>query len=138
MFNNPCKCCGSSKHSLLKIIDKGSIHVEFECPVIIHDTVSDMLKEDQKDKMYRPCPLRFASLYGYQEEECLVALKLLDSLGIGKYWTWPIYRKYSEKVLEACMNYSRQCIFKRDQTLECHHADEMELYEEEIDSSMTA
>jgi hypothetical protein len=36
------------------------------------------------------------------------------------------------------MNYSRQCTFKRDQTLECYHADEMELYEEEIDSSMTA
>ena len=138
MFNNPCKCCGSNKHSLLKITGEEDIRVEFECPVIIYDNVSEMLKEEHKEMMYKPCSSRFACLYGYQEEDCLDALKPLDSLGIGKYWTWPIYREFSEKVLEACLDYSRQHIFKRDQSLECYHAEEMEYYEEEDNSSTTA
>jgi len=138
MFNNPCKCCGSNKHPLLKITGEEDIRVEFECPVIIHDTVIEMLKEEHKEMMYKPCPSRLAGLYGYQEEDCLDALKLLDSLGIGKYWTWPVYREFSESVLEACLNYSRQHIFKRDQSLECYHAEEMQYYEEEGNSSTTA
>jgi hypothetical protein len=138
MFSNPCKCCGSNEHPLLKVIDENNIRVRFECPVIIHDNVSEMLKENVKEMMYRPCPLRFAGLYGYQEEDCLVALKLLDSLGIGKYWTWSIYRKFSEKVLEACINYSRQHTFKRDLSMECYHAEEIEGYGEEDRSSTTA
>ena len=138
MFHNPCKCCGSNEHSLLKILDNEDIHIEFACPVIHHDKIEDMLKEDRKDNMYRPCPSRFANLYGYVEEDCAEALKLLDSLGAGKYWSWPIYRVFSEKVLEACVNYSRQCTFKRDQSLECHYVGELEFTEEEESSSATA
>ena len=138
MFNNPCKCCGSNKHPLLKIIDEDDVRVKLGCPVIAHDSVGEMLSYEQKELMYRPCPLRFADLYGHQEAECFAALKLLDSLGIGKYWTWPIYREFNEKVLEACVNYSRQNVFKRDQSLECHYAEEFELYEEEKNSSTSA
>jgi hypothetical protein len=135
MFNNPCKCCGSNEHSLLKITDEDEIQVEFECPVIHHDRVEEMLREDLKEKMYRPCPSRFACLYGYNEEGCTKALKFFDSLGAGKYWSWPIYREFSEKVLEECVNYSRQCIFKRDQSLECYYTESMELEEDEDNPS---
>jgi len=138
MFNNPCKCCGSNRHSLLKITGEEDCRVEIECPVIIHDKVSDMLKEEYKEMMYKPCPSRFARLHGHQEEDCLEALKLLDSLGIGKYWTWPVYREFSEKVLETCVNYLRQYTFKRDVILECFHVEEMEHDEEEDNSSTTA
>jgi hypothetical protein len=135
MFNNPCKCCGSNEHPLLKIIDKDNVRVQIECPVIVHNSVGEMLSYEQKELMYRPRPLRFAGLYGHQEAECFVALKLLDSLGIGKYWTWHVYREFNEKVLEACVNYSRQNVFKRDQSLECHHVEEVEFYEEDENSS---
>ena len=138
MFNNPCKCCGSNEHSLLNIRNDGDIQIEFGCPVIYHDRVEEMLREVQKEKMYRPCPQRFAGLYGHREEDCTVALKLFDSLGAGKYWSWPIYRKFSEEVLEACVSYSRQCTFKRDQRLECYHAEETYLTDEEDNSSTTA
>jgi len=138
MFNNPCKCCGSSKHSLLKSINESSTLLGFECPVISHDSVYEMLKEESNERMYRPCPLRFAGLYGHQEEDCLVALKLLDSLGIGRYWTWPIYKEFHDKVSEACVNYSRQYTFKRDLSLECFYAEEMESDAEEHNSSTTA
>ena len=97
-----------------------------------------MLKEESNERMYRPCPLRFAGLYGHQEEDCLVALKLLDSLGIGRYWTWPVYKEFNEKVLDACVNYSRQYTFKRDLSLEWCYVEEMELDAEEDKSSTTA
>lgn len=138
MFNNPCKCCGSNEHALLEIIDEDDIQIKLECPVIYHQNVDDMLKEDQKDNMYRPCPLKFANLYGYNEGGCTKALKLFDNLGSGKYWSWPMYRQFSESVLEACVNYSRQYVFKRDQSLECHYVGELELIEEEENSSVTA
>jgi hypothetical protein len=138
MFNNPCKCCGSSKHSLLKFINESNTLLGFECPVISHDSVYEMLKEESNERMYRPCPLRFAGLYGHQEEDCLVALKFLDNLGIGRYWTWPIYKEFREKVSEACVNYSRQYTYKRDLSLECFYVEEMEPDVEEHNSSTTA
>ena len=138
MFNNPCKCCGASEHSLLRLANTDDVQIEFGCPVIHHDRVEEMLRENVKEDMYRPCPLRFANLYGYNEEGCTEALKLFDSLGAGKYWSWPTYRKFNEKVLEACVNYSRECVFKRDQYLDCHYVGEIELREEEELGSSTS
>ena len=133
MFNNPCKCCGSNEHALLRIITDDKTQIEFECPVIHHKGVEDMLKVEQKDMMYKPCPERFACLYGYHEETAVNALRLLDSDGAGKYWGGLQYREFKEKTIEACLNYSRQNTFKRDQYLECYYAGEVEFRQDEDD-----
>jgi hypothetical protein len=138
MFSNPCKCCGSYEHALLITSGKDVILIDFECPVIRHEKVEDMLRERSRDKMYEPCPEKFANLYGYQRAEVMEALKQFDKAGIGKYWNWPSCIEFNEKVLDSCVNYSRQVIFKRDQSLECYYVGEIELTSDEDDSSIIA
>jgi hypothetical protein len=138
MFNSPCKCCGSNEHALLKITNDESTQIKFDCSVICHDEVGNMLKEEHRDKMYKPCPEKFASLYGYQSGAVIEALKQFDNMGVGKYWDWSSCMEFSEKTLDACANYQRQGIFKRDQSLECYYAGEIEFALDEDDSSATA
>jgi len=138
MFNNPCKCCGSKEHALLKISGGDIVQIDFECPVICHEKVQDMLREECKEKMYEPCPEKFACSYGYQELVVREALKQLNDDGIGKYWNWSSCVGFNKKVSDSCINHSRQCTFKRDLSIGCFHVEEIEVILEENDSSISA
>ncbi len=107
LFQKPCRCCGSPKHSLLNRIpdEEGYMKAIFCCQVIKHQKVSQMNSQSLiPRKAYAPCPIKFTKTHAYQEEVIETALVTLYNEGSGKDMSVKEFGIFQTEVLRACFN----------------------------------
>jgi len=106
LFLKPCRCCGSSKHSLLNRIpnEEGYMKATFCCQTIKHQSVSQMNSQTLTSRKYVPCPVKFTKTHAYQEDVIETALITLCREGAGKDMTVKEFNQFQTEVLRACFN----------------------------------
>jgi hypothetical protein len=107
LFQKPCRCCGSPKHSLLSRIpdEEGYMKAIFCCQIIKHQKVSQMNSQSLiPRKAYAPCPIKFTKAHAHQEEAIETALVILYNDGSGKDMSVKEFNAFQTEVLRACFN----------------------------------
>jgi len=104
LFTIPCRCCGRSNHSTIKLVErtpKGTNKVRFTCPIARRRT--PMIWDSKlKDLILWPTAQRFAEHHQYRKEIVIRALTSFHKHGSGKWMSISRARNFRNEVISKC------------------------------------
>ena len=107
LFETPCRCCGSDRHTLLvRTPDReGYMQANFQCQIISHKTIQSMIFHQQLNREFWPCPFSLAKEVDYNENKTEAALERVISHGAGRTMKESEIRSFRFDAFNTCFTH---------------------------------